>query len=222
MKIDRYRSDPSQTPYAPNWDLSIGYSSIPLRIDRLVATCLEKEKEILKLPPSLDGNDNPADGNTGLGFNSTTSRFSRFNVFDWDTRETNLLKKYVRENIEQYNKDNGNETPQHLWVRCWVNIMRFGQKIKKHTHSTDSDCYLSSHFTVQCNNTSTCYVIPLNEYSIINEENKVGQISIFPSYVPHYTTRHLSIQPRITIAMDIFTHNRNLLVTKPFQNFVKL
>ena len=37
MKIDRYRSDPSQTPYAPNWDLPIGYSSIPLRIDRLVA-----------------------------------------------------------------------------------------------------------------------------------------------------------------------------------------
>jgi len=222
MRIDHYHSDSPLTPYAPTWDLKIGYSSVPLRIDRLVTTCLEKEKEILKLPPAINFNNKPTDGGTGLGFNSTTSRFARFNVFDWDTIETNLLKKYVRENIEQYNKDNGNETPQYLWVRCWVNIMRFGQKIRKHTHSNDSDCYLSSHFTLQCNNTSTCYVIPINEYSIINEENKVGQISIFPSYIPHYTTRHLSIKPRITIAMDIFTDNRNLLVTKPFQNFVRI
>ena len=221
MRIHHSYSDPPQTPYAPTWDLQIGYSSIPLRIERLVSICLDKEKEILKLPPAVDFDNKPTDGQTGLGFNSTTSRFSRYNVFDWDTTETNLLKKYVRKNIEQYNKDNGNKTPQYLWVRCWVNIMRFGQKIKKHTHNSDSDCYLSSHFTVQCSNTATCYINPMN-MQMIEEENKVGQISIFPSYIPHYTTRHLSFKPRITIAMDILTDNRNLLVTKPFQNFVRL
>lgn len=221
MRIDRYWSEPPKTPYAPTWDFKIGYLSIPIRIDRLVATCMEKEKEILKLSPSLDFNNEPTDGGTGLGFNSTTSRYSRYNVFNWDTIETNLLKKYVRENIEQYNKDNGKKTPQYLWIRCWVNIMRFGQKIKKHTHNNDPDCYLSSHFTIQCYNTSTCYINPMN-MQMIEEENKVGQISIFPSYIPHYTTRHLSFKPRITIAMDIHTDNKNLLVTKPFQNFVRL
>ena len=221
MKIDHSRSKDPLTPYAPTWDFKIGYSTIPLRIDRLVATCLEKEKEILKLPPSLDQYYKPQDGGTGLGYNSTTSRFARFNVFDWDTIETNLLKKYVRENVEQYNKDNGNETPQHLWVRCWVNIMRFGQKIKKHTHSTDSDCYLSSHFTVQCSNTATGYVNPLNRY-LMEEENKAGQISIFPSFIPHYTTRNLSFKPRITIAMDIVLYNRNVYMPSEFQNWVLL
>ena len=99
MRIDHYHSNSPLTPYAPTWDLQIGYSSIPLRIERLVSICLEKEKEILKLPPAVDFNNKPTDGDTGLGFNSTTSRFSRYNVFDWDTTETNLLKKYVRKNI---------------------------------------------------------------------------------------------------------------------------
>ena len=43
---------------------------------------------------------------------------------------------------------------------------------------------------------------------VIEEENSVGQLTIFPSYIPHYTTRHYSFKPRITIAMDIATDLR--------------
>ena len=37
----------------------------------------------------------------------------------------------------------------------------------------------------------------------IEEKNKPGNLTIFPMYVPHYTTEHLSDTPRITIAMDV-------------------
>ena len=48
----------------------------------------------------------------------------------------------------------------------------------------------------------------LNDPEIFEEENIPGTLSIFPSYVPHYTTRHYSFTPRITIAMDIVVENR--------------
>ena len=89
-------------------------------------------------------------------------------------------------------------------------IMRFGEKIQPHMHSVQNSCYLSAHFTVQCNDTSTCYINPintLNEPEIYEEKNKAGSFSIFPSYIPHYTTRHYSFKPRITIAMDIVAEN---------------
>ena len=36
----------------------------------------------------------------------------------------------------------------------------------------------------------------------IKNKNHPGEFTIFPSYVPHYTTRHYSFIPRITLAMD--------------------
>ena len=77
-------------------------------------------------------------------------------------------------------------------------------------HTVKPNCYLSAHFTVQAHNTSTCYINPINQINApetIKEENIPGQFTIFPSYVPHYTTRHYSLKPRITIAMDIQTEN---------------
>ena len=69
---------------------------------------------------------------------------------------------------------------------------------------------MSAHFTVQCENTSTFYINPVNQLNdpqLIEEKNEPGNLSIFPECVPHYTTEHLSDTPRITVAMDIRTFN---------------
>ena len=204
MRIRRLSNSSPQTPYIPLWDFSFGYAAVPLRTDKLALTCLENEKYIKKLPQGY------SDGYTGLGKNSTTARFAEYNVLEWDTPETNLLKKYAKIKVREYNKLLGNDTPDYLWARCWVNILRWGQKINAHMHTLKSESYLSAHFTVQADNTSTCYMNPinvLNDPEIISEENVPGVFSIFPSYVPHYTTRHYSFKPRITIAMDIYIEN---------------
>tara|TARA_B100000035_G_scaffold178204_1_gene151959 strand:- start:77 stop:745 length:669 start_codon:yes stop_codon:yes gene_type:complete len=206
------KSKEKLTPYAPSWDFAIGKNKIDLDYEKLAKTALEKEPEIKKLPVQYydDGDGKKLfDGYTGLGKNSTTSRSGLYNVLEWNTPETNALLDGVRDNVETYNMFNGNPT-NNLYVRCWVNIMRYGQKIGQHLHNVEPTSYLSAHFTVQCEDTYTCYVNPVNQYNdpdIIKEENIPGTFTIFPSYLPHYTTKHLSFKPRITIAMDIVTKN---------------
>ena len=212
MEIDRYVSSKPLTPYAPSWDFSIGKCVLPINLELLSKTCLEKEQQILDLPvvviKSEDKKEIYFDGCTGLGKNSTTSRSWLYNIFDWNTPETNSLKLYVREKVEEYNHNLGNITPEILYVQCWYNVLRFGQKIKPHLHCTDENAYLSAHFTIQCDNTSTMYMNPVNQLNdpyIIERKNKPGNFTIFPEYIPHFTTKHLSDVPRITMAMDIRT-----------------
>ena len=212
MEIDRYVSSKPLTPYAPSWDFSIGKCVLPINLELLSKTCLEKEQEILDLPvvvlKSEDKKEIYFDGCTGLGKNSTTSRSWLYNIFDWNTPETNSLKLFVREKIEDYNHKLENSTPEKLYVQCWYNVLRFGQKIKPHLHCTDENAYLSAHFTIQCDNTSTMYMNPVNQLNdpfIIERKNKPGNFTIFPEYIPHFTTKHLSDVPRITMAMDIRT-----------------
>ena len=211
-RVMRYVSRDPKTSYAPTWDFSIESITLPVNVEKLSKTCLEKEKGIKKLPLSYY-NSKVFDGYTGLGKNSTTSRSSVMpNVLSWDTPETNSLKRHVKLQVKKYNAELGNSTPEHLWVRCWVNILKFGQKMKPHLHSVDPSCYLSAHFTIQAKDTSTCYITPANQINdpyIITHENKAGMLTIFPSYIPHYTTRHYSLEPRITLAMDIVTENWN-------------
>ena len=210
MKLQNLKSLKPQTDYAPTWNFSLGSEELPINVENLSKTCLEKEREIKKLPLARKNDGKYTDGFTGLGKNSTTARFSQYNVLEWNTPETNILKKYVRIHVSEYNNQLGNETPEYLWARCWVNVLRWRQKINAHMHTVRSNCYLSAHFTVQAHNTSTCYMNPINQINdpeTIKEENIPGQFTIFPSYVPHYTTRHYSFKPRITIAMDIYIEN---------------
>ena len=207
MKFERFRSNPPVSPYAPTWDFRLGRSKCDdVDINSLSQFLLSKEKEIKKLPPSLDVNGKKSDGYTGLGSNNTTSKFAHYNLLTWSHPEIRKLKSNIVKNLFKYNNECGNETPQELYAICWYNILRFRQKIKPHLHSAQSDCYLSGHFNVQVKDTSTCYMSPVNQLNnpdIMEMKNEEGKMTLFPSYILHYTTRHNSFKPRITIAFDI-------------------
>jgi len=219
MKIQRIASAAPISPYAPSWDFSIGNTVIEsINLKELAKTILRKEKEIKRLELSYTDNGNVFDGYTGLGANSTTSRSNSYNLLSWNTQETNQLMEKIRENVINYNMALQNKVPSQLWVQCWVNVLRFRQRIKPHLHAIDPKCYLSGHFAVQCENTSTVYISPVNQINDpyeIKVDNKPGSMTIFPSYVPHYTTTHYSFKPRITIAFD-------LSLDKTRENFVEL
>lgn len=213
MEFKTYTTHSPQTPYAPVCSFCMGKTKLSINLDNLIKTCIQKEKSIKKIPLQYyESNSGKKifDGYTNLGKNSTTSRSSLYNVLSWETPETNLLRNYIRECVEEYNNFMSNPTPKNMWIRCWVNIMRFGQKINPHVHNVKPTSYLSAHFTLQCEKTSTCYINPLNQINdpeIIMEKNFPGQFTLFPSFLPHYTTRHFSFTPRITMAMDIVTQN---------------
>ena len=124
---------------------------------------LSKEKEVKKLPTSIGKSGAESDGYTGLGLNCTTAKFQHYNILTWSHPEIKKLRSNITKNIIEYNSECGNKTPNVLWVQCWYNVLRFGQKIKPHMHSTDPYSYLSGHFNVQVNDTSTVYMSPVNQ-----------------------------------------------------------
>ena len=84
MKIERFVSPPPITPYAPTWDFAISEGLLPINVEKLAKTCLEKEKEIKKLPVTRvkdgKGKEVVFDGYTGVGKNSTTSKSWLYNL----------------------------------------------------------------------------------------------------------------------------------------------
>ena len=207
MKFYRFISKPPVSPYAPQWDFRVGTSLCEdIDTNSLSEFLLSKEKEVKKLPTSVDRSGAETDGYTGLGSNSTTAKFQHYNILTWSHPEITKLRSNIAKKLLEYNSECGVKTPNVIYIICWYNVLRFGQKIKPHHHSLDPDCYLSGHFNVQVNDTSTGYMSPVNQ---INDSNMVdiknipGELTLFPSHIFHYTTPHYSFKPRITIAFDL-------------------
>ena len=206
MKFKRFVSQPPVSPYAPQWDFRVGTSLCEdIDTNSLSEFLLSKEKEVKRLPTAvIDGKS--VDGYTGLGTNSTTSKFNDYHLFKQSHPEIRKLRSNIAKKLFEYNSECGVETPNQIYIICWYNVLRFGQKINPHMHSTRSNCYLSGHFNVQVNDTSTIYMSPINQLNdpeVIDIKNKVGDMTLFPSYIFHRTTPHYSFKPRITIAFDL-------------------
>ena len=223
VKEVRWKSQDKQTPFAPEWDYRIIEGEIEdVNFDSISNYLLEKKDEILKIKPSR------GDGLTGLGINSTTARHADFNVFKFGNNEIDKLKESI---IFLHNEllkliDMEQVIPyMELHTQCWYNVMNKGQQISTHLHDITPTCYLGGHITVQCDDTYTGYthpaLVPLldddsdNEAFVHRSHNSVGKITLFPNYIPHFTSVHNGDKERITIAFDLMTR-------QPTANHVQL
>ena len=212
VKIIKFKSEPGRTFFAPEFDYTIFETSVEqVNFQNLAKFILNKEKEILSLPVS--GN-----AYTGLNKNNTTTRFNEYNVLKWEGENIKHLKGNIvnfHNGIMQYFKQ---PIPNELYIKCWTNIMRKGEQIKPHIHNIGPNTYLGGHICVQCDDTSTHYINPINH--IIAEghndpmthssKNDIGKITIFPMNVPHYTDiTPNSNNERITIAFELLIENPN-------------
>jgi hypothetical protein len=177
-----------------------------------------KEKIILKSSPRSDN-----DGDTGLGSDSLTSRFTYYNVLNWEDKNIQKIKNSIVNNINEIYKKILQEKPINLKIQCWANVMKKGQKIKLHAHNTSNGCLLSGNICVDVDNTYTHYVNPFRWFTtyqrnksltrlkssvhneIYSSKNEVGKITLFNSNLPHFTDEALS-DNRITIAFDIINN----------------
>ena len=210
MKYTEVINSPSKSPYAPTWKFTLATATVADDVDckKLSKTILSKEKEILKLPPVFDGY-------TGLGKNSITARSTSYNLLEWNTPEIVSLKNLIAKSIITYTSYTGNELTSSdlVSIQCWANIIRFGQKMKPHIRAVHPYSYLSGDFIVQSHKDSYGFINPVNQINdpeIISGESEVGLISLFPSYVPSYTTRHWSLIPQIIISFDVICDLRGL------------
>ena len=200
----------SQKPnnsFAPAWKFHFYETQLENKkvLEELKNIVLIKEKEIIKNFPDWRN-----DGGTGLGPNSLTSKFLKFNIFNWKEESCVVFQNFVRneykkfidflaENDSQFIREN------NTYVAGWANVLRNGQKINEHWHSCTSNSYLGAHFCVSTSNTSTVYVNPFNRDDLIKFKNEPGKLLFFHNYMVHYTTEHKIDDERITLAMDIIT-----------------
>ena len=206
MKIFTFRSKPPLTPFAPQWDYSLGCENISNFIDcpKIASLILSKEKNIIrKFPPVKNSS---IDGYTGLGPNSLTSRYGYYNLIEWPEIEIKILQDRIVKFHQKFLKELNIKIFNTVLIKGWANVLRKGEKINSHLHSVQPHSYLSGHVTIQCENTSTYYINPvnqLNEPEVKQIKNVPGEITLFPACVPHYTDTHSASTERITIAFDI-------------------
>ena len=210
VSIAKFKSEPKKTFFAPEYDYTIFETMVQkVNFQELAKLLLSKEKEILELPVST-GPAGKVNSYTGLKSNSTTQRFDKYNVLKWDDENIKQLKGNIlhfHNGIMQYFKQ---PIPKELYIQCWYNVMRKGEQIKTHLHDIGPNCYLGGHICVQCDDTSTHYINPINQINdpmLYSSKNEVGKMTIFPNNVPHYTDIHNSDSERITLAFDIFPEN---------------
>ena len=152
-----------------------------------------------------------------MGTDSLTARFNYFNVLKWDYQVCKDLHNEIKTLHDQYvsNTSDGKFDSKYTnrKIRCWANVMRKGQKINKHCHATHPHAYLSGHFTVACNDTSTIYFHPYNQepYPLKNSSNSM---TMFPTWMANKTDSHEVDIHRITIAFDILISNPDEETTK--------
>ena len=207
VNIVKFKSEPGRTFFAPEFDYTIFETQTSqLNLKELAKLILSKEKELLSLPISTVSGD----AYTGLKKDSTTTRFDKYNVLKWEGKNIQNLKGNIvsfHNHILKYFKQ---PPPNDLYIQCWANIMRKGEQIKPHLHNIGPNCYLGGHICVQCDDTSTHYINPINQINdpmTYSSKNDVGKMTIFPDNVPHYTDIHNSDNERITIAFDLLTEN---------------
>tara|TARA_B100001996_G_C18630919_1_gene581732 strand:+ start:758 stop:1459 length:702 start_codon:yes stop_codon:yes gene_type:complete len=211
VQIHPFNTQPPETPFAPYWNYVIACKKTDIDAEEFAKLILIKEKEIKEeYPTGSYQYSNYSDGSTGLGSNSLTSRYSFFNVLKWDHPICKELHDNIRTFHNEYLYGTIGQTkfPEKLLkIRCWANVMRKGEKIKRHCHATHPFTYLSGHFTVKCDNTSTNYfnVYTDESYPI---KNAPSQMTLFPTWIPHSTDRQKEDTERITIAFDIVCDDR--------------
>ena len=167
-----------------------------INVKKLAKKILRNESRIIKkYPPKSIDLKKYIDGQTGLGYNSLTSRSSHYNVLNW--WGTRRLRQWIRAGYEEYNKCSG-----PLYVQCWANVMRKGEQILSHKHeahnNTQCEYHLCGHLSVQVDGSTSTYY---DNSPVLNEN---GQMTFFPAFTYHWTDKYENDNERITIAFDIY------------------
>lgn len=194
------------TKYAPSWDFSIGltqWKDSRDQINIIKNWLLDNEQRIIN-EYSVN-----FDGGTGLGDDSVTSRFGRYNLFQFSNElpELDSLLNFFRHSYLDFIKKDNSEFKETSII-CWFNVVRNQQQIEKHHHGAGHDVYLSGNFMCDNYPTNTIYQCPFDVNVQLPVINQKGTLTIFPTCLPHYTTKYESdIEKRVSIAFDIRLNN---------------
>lgn len=226
-----FKNKETKTFFAPTWDIYFYNSNIedPVIVNSMRDHILDVESDIISRYSSTHN-----DGGTALGPNSLTSKFSKFNIFTWREHYFQRFQDFIRTEHSKF-RDELNLKEEQLWIGCWANVLRAGQSIAPHWHNSSETTYLGAHMCLSDPGTSTIYVNPYRPHALFNPhnrdtwiedsvvefENKPGELLFFPDWMIHYTTPYTGTGTRVTIAMDIVPQGEKDKDNEIYKNYVK-
>lgn len=200
MIIYKMKSIPTMTEYAPTWDFSFGVNKWQDsdKIKTIRNWLIANENRIIN---SYSGD---YDGGTGLGNNSLTGRFEKYNLFDYadELPELNDMLKFFRISYLEFLEEEQHDVRDTVLV-CWYNVMREGEFVAEHHHGAGYDVYLSGNIMLDTYPTCTNYTCPYDKDVKLPFSNNEGILTIFPSCIPHHSDPYHGEGVRISIAFDI-------------------
>lgn len=194
MKIISFENETPKTKFAPVFNYYF-YENV-VDIKNIKELIISKEQEVIDSYPYTN------DWNTGLGEKSMTSRSNCYNILKWE--ECDFLKDIIRNSHDNFITSLEYDWEDKIYVQCWANVLRKGQRIKQHQHWNTSYTYLGGHICLDDYETKTNYVNPYNK-KVYFSDNTKGKISLFPNWLEHYTDIYEGDGVRVTIAFDIIT-----------------
>tara|TARA_B100001113_G_scaffold265500_1_gene220368 strand:- start:19 stop:666 length:648 start_codon:yes stop_codon:yes gene_type:complete len=198
MKIIRFTSGETYTPFAAAWEYYFCEDDLKISLTQIKKEILDREKSI------IEENEFEDDWGTKLGAESLTARSNKYNLLKWECAAP--LRHAIRKTHDTFVSQLGAPSPPVIYAQCWANVMRKGDQIAVHSHGKDPYGYLSGHVCVQVTDTNTNYYNPYGG-DPWKSHNEVGKITLFPNWVKHGTDKVVDDQERITIAFDIYTED---------------
>lgn len=191
-----HQSQPQQTIFAPVWEYTMFEANAidDLDVDHIAKVVVANEKDIIAKYEYVH------DWNTGLGPDSVTSRSRSYNLLTFP--ELKCLSGVIRQAHDKYLSSLGAPSEDEIYVQCWCNVLRKGQHIGKHFHSSSPFTYLGGHITIKTEGTNTNYINPITK-DVYASENIPGKLTLFPNWIEHYTDVYNGDTERISIAFDI-------------------
>ena len=195
--IIKFKNPPQLHKFNPVYEYDISESKI--NVEGLADTILKIEKTILEDRQGLASSQWDKLMNQRQGMKKAsiprTNMFAQFNLFQLD--DTKFLKELVKREVQLFTMDDCD-----LWGQCWANVLRNGEAFPPHMHCISTQAYLSGNVAVQTSETSTHYMTPYFE-EIYESKNEDGNMTLFPSWLKHYTDSAKCGQERITIGFDV-------------------
>lgn len=213
-RVFRFKSAEPKTP------LAIEYPETLVTLDtidsglitRINDTLLGAVPHIMELEPT----NNEV---TGLGVDRISTRWNKYNIFKMfeDNEDFSYLLGAIKYSYHRYCAQH-NIVIEPCMLHAWFNVMFKGDRISEHVHDVGSYSYLSGNiFSGGVDNSSyTTYYI-VNRDGILDVKNNVGDLTLFPSWMPHETSVYGGSEPRVTIGLnfiperfkDEYTKQRN-------------
>jgi hypothetical protein len=196
-KLHRWKSWRANTPFAPSFD-------IPIFND----TCDEElSDKVLKL---ISDNEVGMSSDVANSLNTTYQKqWSMYNIFAWNEPEIVELSRQIYKSYCEFLTSLLLEPipPDKLWIRGWAVVLTEGERLETHCHAFHENTYLSGNISLSDLGTTTDYWFPsLSLYfDWWRASNKVGSLTLFPSWLEHRVLPNESGQLRFSIGFDLFT-----------------